>query len=487
MKRKVAVIGAGIAGISAAIRLSAKGFEVDVFENNDGPGGKLSEVKLPGFRFDAGPSLFTLPELVDELFELAGESPRKYFNYIRLPIISKYYYEDGTIIQAYAEQAKFASEIASKTGEPKENVHQALANSAKLYAYLAPLFLTRSLHRLGTYGSKEAFRAYINLHKLDFFRSMYAANEAFFRDERVVQLFNRYATYNGSHPYLTPATMNIIPHLEFNKGAFFPKGGMFAITTSLFQLAKRLGVNFYFNQLVDKILVEDKKAVGIQIGQEAHPYDKVVCNMDIVNAYKKLMPGERQPKFLLSQQKSSSALIFYWGIQAKFPQLDLHNVFFSKNYEMEFDHIFNKQDIYEDPTVYLNITSKYKPDDAPDGCENWFTMINVCNNTGQDWDELIRKSRNFILSKLSRLLATDIAPLIVCEAVLDPRLIEAKTFSAQGALYGNSSNNKFAAFLKHANFSSRIGNLYFCGGSVHPGGGIPLCLLSAKIAVGMVK
>ena len=161
--------------------------------------------------------------------------------------------------------------------------------------------------------------------------------------------------------------------------------------------------------------------------------------------------------------------------------MDLHNIFFSEDYKEEFEHIFEKNNVYEDPTVYINITSKENKDDAPKGFENWFVMVNVPSNTGQDWDRIIEQTRGEVLRKLSTSLSVKIEDLIDFEAVLDPRLIESKTKSYQGALYGASSNNKFAAFLRHPNFSQQISNLYFCGGSVHPGGGIPLCLLSGKI------
>jgi phytoene dehydrogenase-like protein len=143
--------------------------------------------------------------------------------------------------------------------------------------------------------------------------------------------------------------------------------------------------------------------------------------------------------------------------------------------------MFEQKTIFHDPTVYINITSKHKPDDAPEGCENWFVLINTPANEGQNWDEIIAQTKENVLKKISRILGQNIAELIECEEILDPRTIESKTSSAQGALYGNSSNNRFAAFLRHANFSSKIKNLYFVGGSVHPGGGIPLALSSAKI------
>jgi phytoene desaturase len=221
---------------------------------------------------------------------------------------------------------------------------------------------------------------------------------------------------------------------------------------------------------------------------EIIPADVVVSNMDVWFTYQKLLSGHPaiHPKKILSQERSSSALIFYWSIKKQFPELDLHNIFFSAGYKAEFNHIWQKQSIYNDPTVYLNISSKMQPGDAPEGCENWFVMINVPANKGQDWDTLIKEARTNILQKLSRILKTNIAELIVSESILDPRSIESRTSSYQGSIYGTSSNSRFAAFLRHANRSSQIKNLYFCGGSVHPGGGIPLCLLSAKIVSGWV-
>jgi phytoene desaturase len=495
-QKTAAVIGAGVAGIAASIRLANKGYQVQVFEANAYPGGKLSEFELHGYRFDAGPSLFTLPEQVDELFRLSGRNPADYFEYIKLPVVCQYFYEDGTRLTAHADPTDFAKELADKTGERREAVLDFLRDSRAKYDLTANLFLHRSLHRASTWLNPDALRGYWNIRKLDVFRSMHEANQSRFRDPRVVQLFNRYATYNGSDPYQAPATMNIIPHLEYNIGAFFPKGGMYGITRSLVALAESLGVTFHYNLPVREILANDGKAAGIRLDPEAarqtgvaetFPAHHVVSNMDVVNTYRRLLPSQRQPDFLLNQPKSSSALIFYWGIRKQFPELDLHNIFFSANYRREFDCLFKQKSLTDDPTVYINITSKYKPDDAPPGSENWFVMINAPNNSGQDWDRLIKEARNHIIDKLSRLLGTEIAPLITCEAVLDPRTIESRTSSAQGALYGNASNNRYAAFLRHSNESSRVKGLYFVGGSVHPGGGIPLSLLSAKIAVGMME
>jgi phytoene dehydrogenase-like protein len=203
--------------------------------------------------------------------------------------------------------------------------------------------------------------------------------------------------------------------------------------------------------------------------------------MDVYPTYKKLLKNHPAPENLLKQEKSSSALIFYWGINKVFPQLDLHNIFFAKDYKAEFKAIFEEKKLHSDPTVYLNISSKYKNNDAPNGCENWFVMINTPNNTGQDWAEWTQIARRNIINKVNRILGEDIENYIDIEEILDPVKIESRTSSLGGSLYGNASNNKYAAFLRHSNFHSKIKGLYFCGGSVHPGGGIPLCLQSAKI------
>lgn len=481
MSYKVGIIGAGVAGIASAIRLAHRGNEVEVFEASPHPGGKLSEIKLGKYRFDAGPSLFTLPELVDELFVLCGEDPRDHFDYTKLSTNCIYHFSDDTRLRAYADIGELKKEITEVIGEPSVNIDRAINNSSMLYEHLSELFMFSSLQDIRTFISKTAAKAYLKIPGLGFFQTMNDANKKRFKDPKLVQLFNRYATYNGSSPYKTPATMNIIPHLEMNIGAYFPKGGMYAITQSLVALAERQGVKFHFNKKVNQISIHKKRVTGIEINGTHCSFDRIVSNMDIVNSYKKLMPNIKAPELLLNQPKSSSALIFYWGIKKKFNELDVHNIFFSEDYEEEFRHLFEYKTIHHDPTVYIHISSKMEAEDAPEYGENWFTMINVPNNVGQDWDQFISQARANIIQKLSKHLSTPIKELIECEQVLDPRLIESKTSSSKGALYGNSSNNLFAAFLRHSNKSKRIKGLYFCGGSVHPGGGIPMSLSSAKI------
>ena len=484
--KKALIIGSGIAGLSSAVRLSNLGYEVEVFEANSYPGGKLSQLQLGAYRFDKGPSLFTMPQYVEELFELSGVDIENYFQYNRKDVVCNYFYEDGTQFTAYADQHKFAEEAEKVFDVDKSEILEYFKRSKQKYDLTASLFLEKSLHKLSTYFTKDTLKAIFKINSLDIDSTLDQVNRKSFKDEKLVQLFNRFATYNGSSPYLTAGIMSMIPHLEQYYGAFLPKGGMFSITESIYELAIKLGVNFHFDSEVDKIKIENNKAIGVEVNEEFYPADLVVSNMDIVPTYDRLLKNQKQPERTLEQPRSSSALIFYWGIQKEFKELDLHNIFFSEDYKNEFDHIFNQDTVYEDPTVYINITSKFIKDDAPSGCENWFVMINTPGNKGQNWDEIIKRSRQNIMNKLSRILKVDMSRLIEIEEILDPRSIETNTKSFQGSLYGSSSNNKFAAFLRHPNFSSTIKNLYFCGGSVHPGGGIPLCLLSAKIVSDLV-
>jgi len=484
--KKVIVIGAGIAGIATAIRLAIKGHSVNVYEAALQPGGKLAEIRSGDFRFDAGPSLFTMPQYVDELFKLAEKNPQDYFRYTRLDTVCKYFFEDGTTINAFAERNRFASEIEKKTVDTAESIIAFLDYSERIYKITDPVFLQRSLHKWKNYFNCTTLKSLLRFAQIDPFRTMNKANTTMFSDSKTIQLFNRYATYNGSNPFHAPATLNVIPHFEQHFGAFFPEGGMYSIVKSLTELAKHVGVKFNFDQYVDEIELKDNKVTGVRIGSDSHQADLVVSNMDIWYTYRKLLGNIPAPEKILHQERSSSALIFYWGIERTFPELDLHNIFFTEDYEREFQQIWQNKKIDVDPTVYLNISSKIQPSDAPQGCENWFTMINVPSNSGQNWDEMIDAARSSIITKLSRVLKTDVSGLIVSEKILDPRKIDSQTFSYQGSLYGNSSNNQFAAFLRHANFTNKVEGLFFAGGSVHPGGGIPLALLSAKIVDGLV-
>ena len=487
MSNKAIIIGSGIAGIATSIRLACQGYDVSVFEKNEYPGGKLSSFTLGDYRFDFGPSLFTMPHFVDELFALAGENPRDHFQYKRKEIGCKYYWEDGVRLNAYGDNNRFLEEVDNTLGVPKHQLQNYLQQAQKKYNRTVSIFLEKSLHKLDTYLNKATVKGILHLFSYELETTLHKVNTRRLKEPHLVQFYDRFATYNGSNPYQTPGMMTLIQHLEQHYGTFVPEKGMVDITNSLVALAKRKGVQFHFNTAVEEIVIEHQLATGIRVNGTTHKADVVVSNMDVVPTYRHLMPTQKAPEKSLQQERSSSAVIFYWGIDRSFPDLDLHNIFFSDNYQAEFDAIFRDKTLFDDPTVYVNITAKDVHGDAPAGKENWFVMVNAPHDTGQDWDTLSKTLKKQVLDKLNRNLSVDLANHIEEEWVLTPPLIADKTVSFTGALYGAASNNRMAAFLRHPNFSRHISGLYFCGGSVHPGGGIPLCLLSAKIVADLVK
>ncbi len=485
-QKRACIIGCGIAGIAAAIRLANQGWEATIIEKNSYAGGKLSHFSKGGFEFDAGPSLFTQPKNVEALFELCGEKTTDYFQYESIPIACRYFFPNGQIVNAYTDKNEFANEIQNVLGEPKEHIIDYLKDAENCYTHIGELFVDYSLHKRSLFPFKRVWSALANTKLAYLFSSLHKYNKSKFIKKETIQLFDRYATYNGSNPYTAPGMLSLIPHLEQNEGTFYPKGGMISITNALVKLATKMKVSFIFEEEVLKINTTGHKAFQVVTNKKMYDCDIVVSNMDVYYTYKNLLSYEAKANEILNQERSSSAMIFYWGINKVFDQLYLHNIFFTKNYQEEFDAIFTQKTLYHDPTIYINITSKMEASQAKKGGENWFVMINVPHHTNQNWEVEKSKAKITILNKLKEMLGEDINQYIEVEEILHPQLIESRTMSHTGSLYGSSSNSKMAAFLRHANFTSQIKNLYFVGGSVHPGGGIPLCLKSAKIATDII-
>jgi len=489
MKKKVAIIGGGIAGLSAAIRLISSGNKVTLFEKNTTTGGKANELRKEGFRFDTGPSLLTMKFVLEELFESARINTDDYIKFTSLSTLCKYHYPDGTLINAYADREKFAGEIEAKTSDKAESIKKYLRYSKRIYDLTAELFLYKSFKEPSTFMNLRALKTLLNLRSIDAFRTINEANQSFFRDTKTIQLFNRYATYNGSNPFEAPATLNIIPHVECSLGAYLPEKGIYSITEALTKVAEDLGVSIQYNCNVEKITHKEKVVKGVRVNGIEEKYDIVVAGSDVNYTYINLFDNLeiKESRKYKKLTPSSSAVVFYWGVKNYTSPLSTHNIFFSDNYKAEFDDIFKEKRTPRDPTVYVYISSKTVQGDAPEGGENWFVMTNAPYSEGQDWLNEIKIQEEVIKKKISKTLGINIEQHIRFSEVLTPPIIEAQTNSHLGSLYGISSNNRNAAFLRQGNRSGYFKNLYFCGGSAHPGGGIPLVLLSGKIASDLIR
>lgn len=483
--KSISIIGSGLGGLSAAIRLAYAGYDVTVYEKNPTPGGKARSVTQNGFRFDTGPSLITMPFVINELFESVGENPAEWLTLNKLTNLCRYFYPDGTILNAYSDKEKFAAEIETNTTERREAIFKYLEYCKTIYELTADIFLFKDLYSAKTYTNLRALKTLFKLPKIDSFRTMNEANRSFFKDEKIIQLFNRYATYNGSDPYKCPATLNIISHVEYTIGGYYASGGMYSLTDALYRLALKKGVKFNFSSPVEKIITDGKNVNGILTGGKEILSDVVISNADVYSTYGKLLNDTKSSaaKKYIKLEPSSSALVFYWGINVTSQKLDTHNILFSADYKKEFEELFDKKLYPTDPTIYIYISSKFSSGDAPAGKENWFVMINAPNNTSSNAKAQMsnEKIKETILNKIKALTGYDLRDKIETESIMTPQDIEEETGSYSGSIYGISSNSRNAAFLRQRNMSKQYKGLYFTGGSAHPGGGIPLVILSGKI------
>ena len=487
MSKRVLVIGAGLGALSGAICLARMGFEVHVYEKNAHAGGKLNERRLGAYRFDTGPSLLTMPFVIDELFEFAGVTRTDRLEFLPIDPICRYFFADGTVLDASGDLAKMQTALAKFSAHDARAYESFLRYSRRIYQRTAEIFLYSPLHEFTKLLSLKNLGTLLRLHEIDPLRTVHQSVSRFFEDERVVQLFDRYATYNGSNPYRAPATLNIIPHVEYTLGSYYIRGGMYRLAEALLELAEHVGVQRHCATPVQKILHDGKRVTGLQIENEKLAADYVLCGGDVVVAYEQLFEGfERRRKKLARLEPSCSGLVFLWGVKKKHEALAHHNIFFARDYKKEFEQIFEQRVPPDDPTIYVAITSKSDPEHAPAHGENWFVLLNMPYLTSTvNWKETLPKVRAITLEKLRR-AGFDIEDSIEAEGVITPENFYELYGSNRGSIYGISSNSRSTAFKRPANRSRELRGLYFAGGSTHPGGGIPLVMLSGKIAAELI-
>jgi diapolycopene oxygenase len=488
---KVAVIGGGLGGLATAARLARAGLEVTVFEQNPAVGGKAGELRLAGCRFDTGPSLLTMPQVVDDLFTDLGESRAAHLHLRPLDVLCRYQFADGTVLRSCSDAGAFGERLAAATTDTVETVARYMARSAVLYRLAADFFLFRPLAGWASFGRgippSKGLWALRQLPRLGFGQTMHGLHRRHFRDPRTVQLFDRYATYTGSDPHRCPATLALIPHVEHRLGACLVGGGVYRLVEAVRDLAVRQGANIQTGARVERIVTRQGQVRGITLAGEPLDFEAVVSAVDVNTTYRELLADRpcRTGTRHMRRPLSSSALVFYWAMRGEYPQLDIHNIFFSEDYRREFEELRHGA-CPVDPTVYLYRSCGYVPSDAPVGHENWHVMVNVPPDGGQDWRREVERMRARIFSRLGGALGLAPEEAIAAERVLAPPEIQSQTGSYRGSLYGPASHGVTATFLRQPNRSREIAGLYFCGGSAHPGGGMPLVMLSGALAAQQV-
>ncbi|MGI8556609.1 MAG: phytoene desaturase family protein [Pyrinomonadaceae bacterium] len=482
--KKIIIIGAGLGGLSAACRLAKHGFEITVLEKNETVGGKVNFVEAEGYKFDTGASLLMMRHILEDLFTACGKRVEDYLEIVSLEPICRYFWTDKTVFDASPNIEKTEREIEKLEPRDVENFRQYLTDSKQKYEIAERTFLAKSLNDLPQLLRPSNLA---DLLKISTLKTLDRHNANYFRSAKLRQLFNRFATYNGSSPFQTPATFALIPYVEFGLGAWYVRGGMYKIPQALEKLARELGVKILTNAEVEKIIVKDKKAVGAELKRgENLASDFVISNADAVETYRNLLPIEN--KKFQSREPSSSGFVLLLGTRRKFPPLAHHNIFFSDDYKAEFEAIFKRKIPAPNPTIYVCAASVTDSTQAPDGCENLFVLVNAPDtNSATDWKKEKQSYRNLIIKKLEDFGLQSLENSIDFEQMITPADFEKKYRANRGSIYGISSNGIFSAFLRVPNKSKTIENLYFVGGATHPGGGIPLVLLSGKMAAEMIE
>lgn len=488
MAKTAIVIGAGVGGLTTAIRLAVAGWQVQIYEQNDSVGGKMGQIEADGFRWDTGPSVMTMRHVLDELFSAASRNLEDYLTLKPVEPLTRYFYPDGVVLDASRDLANMASQIEQLNERDVEGYLSYLAYAARIHRITGPVFIYNKPPKLWDIMSVPL----PEMPHVDPLRTMSGAINSFVKHPHLRQLLGRFATYTGASPYQAPATLNVIAHVELTGGVWYPQGGIYAIATALEKLAVELGVEIHTGCHVEQIVVDGAKAVGITVpGDHTEKADAVIANFDVALVYEKLLPSHiatpRRQKQLTSLEPSCSGFIMLLGIEGQHERLAHHNIFFSPDYPAEFKDIFERGVPPEDPTIYVSITSKADPHHAPDGCENWFVLVNAPPlGDNFDWTTNAAKYRNLVLNKLAE-YGYAVRDKILTERILTPVDLERLTGARRGALYGASSNSKWTAFRRPHNRAPDVKGLYFTGGTTHPGGGVPMVTLSGKSAAQVIK
>lgn len=487
MQRHVVIIGAGIGGLSAAIRLALAGWRVSVYEKNPQVGGKMGELAADGFRWDLGPSVITMRHVFESLFAAAGRSLDDYLDLRPVNPLTRYFYPDGTELDASADLTAMAQRIAALDERDVEGYLSYLAHAARIHRITGKVFIYDRPPRPQSFA-KVPLQDWL---KADPLRTMQQAIEAHVRTPHLRQLLGRFATYVGGSPFEAPATLNVIAHVELTGGVWYPKGGIYAIARAFERLARELGVAIHTECGVQRIDITDGRATGVTLASgDQIAADAVVSNLDVTTVYERLLPDspavQRRLTRLRAYEPSCSGFVLLLGVEGRAEALAHHNIFFSADYRREFDAIFKQQVAPRDPTIYVAVTSKTDPEHAPPGCENWFVLVNAPPLSDRfDWEANASSYRDHILERLAS-FGVDVRQRIAYERVLTPVDLAAMTGAHRGALYGPSANSKWTAFRRPHNRCADVRGLYFAGGTTHPGGGVPMVTLSGKVAAELV-
>lgn len=480
--KKVVVIGAGLGGLSAAISLASEGFSVELLEKNDKVGGKLNIISKDGFSFDLGPSILTMPHIFEALFTRAGKNMADYVGIEKVEPHWRNFFEDGTVIDLCEDAENQRRELDKLGPNSAAEFARFMAYSKKLGTETEAGYFAKGLD---SFWELLKFYGPIRSLNFDVFRNMDQGVRRFISNPKLVDILNYFIKYVGSSPYDSPALMNLLPYIQYEYGLWYVKGGMYGLAQAMEKLAVELGVGIRLNSEVAEIQQQGSRASGVKLQNgDVLEADIVVSNMEVIPAMQKLLHSPAsQLKKMQRFAPSCSGLVLHLGVDTIYPQLAHHNFFYSDHPRQHFDAVFKSHRLSDDPTIYLVAPCKTDPAQAPKDCEIIKILPHIPHLdpdqplTADDYWAL----RERVLVKLERMGLTDLRKHIVCEEYWTPMDIQAKYFSNLGSIYGVVADRWKNLGFKAPQRSSQFSNLYFVGGSVNPGGGMPMVVLSGQL------
>ncbi len=481
--KRVLVIGAGLGGISAAISLASEGFQVDLVDKNDKIGGKLNVLSKDGFTFDLGPSILTLPHIFETLFTRVGKRMEDYIPIQQVTPPWRNFFEDGTVIDLTPDMVAMERELAKLAPEDTRGFFAFLEYSRQLCKVVEGGYFAKGLD-----GLVDLLRFHGPLQSLarfDVLRTVDQGVRRFVKNEKLVDILNYFIKYVGSSPYDSPALMNLLPYVQFGYGLWYVRGGMYNIARGLEKLVRELSVSIHLDTEIIEVQQQGNRVTGASaIGGQQFQADIIVSNMEVIPALRQLLKqDENALRPLKKFAPSCSGLVMHIGVNRIYPQLAHHNFLYSKSSREHFENIFHKNVLSDDPTIYVVAPCKSDPGQAPPGCEVIKALPHIPHLDGQrpyTRDDYMA-FREKVLDKLERMGLTDLRKHIVCEETWTPLDIQARYYSNQGSIYGVVADRKKNLGFKAPQRSGQFRNLYFVGGSVNPGGGMPMVTLSGQL------
>ena len=481
--KKVAIIGAGIGGIATAIKLAKSGFDVTVYEKNPAPGGRVSQLIRDGHRFDLGATIFLMPEIYRDTLANLDINLDEFIDFLPVTTLYQLYFDDGTVLDFTKDEKKMEAQLEAIEPGSYRMMKSYLEEGYGFLQLGLSQLLGRNFYRLFDFVNLRNVRLLIRL-------KTYIRHQTFigrfFRHPHLQMAFTFQNIYVGQSPYQAPALFSMLPAAELLERAIFPQGGMNRIVTKLVEFAEDLGVKFICNMPVAKILTENRLATGILFNDDSRiDADIVVANADLPYVYSNLLPDKRPAARINRLKHACSALVFHWGIDKVYPGMAQHNVFLSDRYRQCLDAIFKDKTLSEEFCFYMHSPIRTDPTAAPAGQDSLSVVIPVGHidpAKNQDWNRIRSTAREGVIRRLKKLGWDDIEDHIKFEICYLPGTWENMVHVSRGATFGSLGHNimQMGYFRPH-NRHNRYGNLYFTGGSTHPGNGIPLVLLSAKL------